>query len=471
MKGRMSKDGSERDRSLTSGNITGAILAFILPMMLGSLIQQLYTMTDSVIVGQFTGKEGLAAINSVATLFKFPLNFMNGLAAGATILISKAYGAGDRDDLRHSINAALTVAAILGVIFTVCGVLLTPALLRVMSVPEEILAPTRTYTGIYFGGLWAMVIYNMTAGVLRAMGDSRRPLYVLILCCIVNIVGDLLLVGVFRMGVAGAAAATVAAQIVSAAAVLWLLHRTLEDGLLRKGFLRTPGKKLADMMYKGFPLAIQSILFPIANSIIQASVNNMGTDAIAAWGICDKLDLLIWLVADSMSPALTTYAAQNIGAGKYDRVKRGAVTGTLMSAVTVAVISLILYFGSGVFGRWFISSADAGQILPLVVRYMSLMCPFFFFYSFAEGFSGACCGMGNTLVPMITTLTTICLLRVLCIWFVLPHFGTMECIVWIYIASWIAAGTAFTAMFALRSRKLPKAREDPGAKDSVSPLS
>ena len=457
MRGRMSKAGSGKTVSLTSGSITGAILAFILPMMLGSLIQQLYSMTDSVIVGQFTGKTGLAAINSVATLFRFPLNFMNGLAAGATILISKAYGAEDRRDLHHSIHAALTVAAILGVVFTVGGVLLTPWLMRVMSVPEEILPPTRTYTAIYFGGLWAMVIYNMTAGVLRAMGDSRRPLYVLILCCVVNILGDLLLVGVFRLGVAGAAAATVAAQIISAAAVLWLLHRKLEDGLLHEGFLHPPGKKLADMMSKGFPLAIQSILFPIANSIIQASVNNMGTDAIAAWGICDKLDLLIWLVADSMSPALTTYAAQNIGAGKYDRVKRGAITGTLMSAGTVAVISLILYFGSGVFGRWFISSADAGQILPLVVRYMSLMCPFFFFYSFAEGFSGACCGMGNTLVPMITTLTTICLLRVLCIWFVLPRFGTMECIVWIYITSWIAAGTAFTAMFALRSRKLPKA--------------
>ena len=210
------------------------------------------------------------------------------------------------------------------------------------------------------------------------------------------------------------------------------------------------------MLRKGLPLAIQSILFPIANSIIQASVNNMGTDAIAAWGICGKLDLLIWLVADSMSPALTTYIAQNIGAGKFDRVRKGAVIGTLMSAVTVAFISLILYFGSGFFGGWFISSKDAGEILPLVVRYMSLMCPFYFFYSFAEGFSGACCGMGNTLVPMITTLTTICLLRVLSIWFILPHYGSMECIVWIYIASWIAAGVAFTGLFAIRSRKLAK---------------
>ena len=449
-------ESTQKANSLTSGSITGAIVAFVLPMMLGSLIQQLYTMTDSVIVGQFAGKIGLAAINSVATLFRFPLNFMNGLAAGATILISRAFGAEDQRDLRHSIHAALSVAVLLGVVFTAGGVLLTPWLLRVMSVPEEILAPTRTYTGIFFGGLWAMVLYNMAAGVLRAMGDSKRPLYVLVLCCIVNVVGDLLLVGVFRMGVAGAAIATVAAQIVSAAAVLFLLHRKLEGGLIKKENLRLGTPRFGDMLKKGLPLALQSILFPIANSIIQASVNTMGTDAIAAWGICDKLDLLIWLVADSMSPALTTYAAQNIGAGKFGRVKKGAVTGTLLSAGTVAVISVILYFGSGLFGGWFISTSDAGDVLPLVVRYMALMCPFFFFYAFAEGFSGACCGMGNTLAPMITTLTTICLLRVLCIWFILPQFGTMECIVWIYIASWIAAGVAFTVMFALRAGKLQK---------------
>ena len=443
-------------RSLTSGNITKAILFFIIPMMLGSLIQQLYTMTDSVIVGQFTGKVGLAAINSVATLFKFPLNFMNGLAAGATILISRAFGADDKEDLHQSIHAALAVSVLLGVVFTVGGVIATPWLMRAMSIPEDIWEPTRVYCSVYFSGLWAMVLYNMLAGILRALGDSRRPLCVLILCCIVNILGDLLLVGVFHMGVGGAAAATVAAQIVSVVAVFILLNRSLGGSLFKKENRHLRKQSFADMLRKGLPLAIQSILFPIANSLLPASVVTMGTDAIAAWGICGKLDLLIWLVADSMSPALTTYIAQNIGAGKFDRVRKGAVTGTLMSAVTVAFISLILYFGSGFFGGWFISSKDAGEILPLVVRYMSLMCPFYFFYSFAEGFSGACCGMGNTLVPMITTLTTICLLRVLSIWFILPHYGSMECIVWIYIASWIAAGVAFTGLFAIRSRKLAK---------------
>lgn len=440
--------------SLTSGNITHAILAFILPMMLGSLIQQLYTMTDSIIVGQFTGKIGLAAINSVATLFKFPLNFMNGLASGATILISRAYGARDRKDLLHSVHAALTVAAGLGIVFSIGGVLLTPWLMNVMSIPQDIRAPTELYCRIFFGGLWSMVMYNMTAGVLRALGDTRRPLYVLILCCIVNIAGDLLLVGAFRLGVGGAAAATVAAQIISAAAVLRFLDRSLEGGLLPADRERVPGSKVTAMMRKGIPLGVQAILFPVANSIIQASVNTMGTNVIAAWGIRAKSDLLIWLIADSMAPALTTYTAQNIGARQWDRVKKGAVIGTLMSAGSVAIISLVLYFGIGTIGRWFISSRDAGEIIPIVTRIVRLMCPFYFFYAIAEGFSGTCCGTGDTVRPMITTLTSVCLLRVLAIWFILPYFGNIECITWIWIASWIAAASSFTVMFTIKIRRL-----------------
>lgn len=440
--------------NLTSGNITKAIVAFVIPMMLGSLIQQLYTMTDSVIVGQFAGKIGLAAINSVATLFKFPLNFMNGISAGATIIISRAYGANDRKDLKASVRSALIVGVILGIVFTLAGVFLTPWLMGVMQIPADILEPTSVYTGIYFGGLWAMVLYNMTAGILRAFGDTKRPLYVLILCCIVNIVGDILLVGVFNMGVAGAAIATVAAQIVSAVAVLYLLNKSMEGELFKKEETGLSANRIGELMKKGMPLGIQSILFPIANSIIQATVNTMGTDAIAAWGICGKLDLLIWLVADSMGPALTTYTAQNLGAGKNSRVRRGAFTGAAISAGTVAFISLVLFFGSEFFGGWFISSQDAGDIIPLVVRYMAMMCPFYFFYSFAEAFSGACCGLGHTLLSMVTTVTTICLLRVLSIWFILPLFGTMECIIWIYIASWIVSGSAFTLLFLIMVRKL-----------------
>lgn len=441
---------SKEKLDLTTGRIGPVILAFVLPLMLGSLIQQMYTMTDAVIVGRFAGKVGLAAIDSVHTLFKFPINFMNGLAAGATILISAAFGAKNARHTRQSVQSSMAVAVALGVVASVGGVSLAPWLLRLLSVPQDIYPQTLTYTRIYFGGLWAMVLYNMNAGILRATGDTKRPLYILIVCCIVNILGDLLLVGVFHLGVAGAAAATVAAQIISAAASYCCLNHALEGGIWGMDRICIPIGGLLSIFRTGMPLAFQSTLFPIANTIVQAGVNQMGTDAIAAWGICGKLDMLIWLIADTMSPALTTYVAQNIGAKQWHRARCGALMGAAMSAGAVGIVSLILYTGSAFLGSWFISEADAAQIIPLVSHYMVLMCPFYVFYSFAEAFSGAFCGTGDTFTPMVTTLLSICLLRVIGILFVLPKYESMDCIIWIYISSWIVSGAAFTAMFAYK---------------------
>ncbi len=440
---------------LTEGNIFLALVLFVLPILLGSLIQQLYVTADAVIVGQFNGKNGLAAIDSVHTLFKFPLNFMNGLAAGATILISRFYGARDRESLHCSIRTAYTVAVVLGVICSIAGVLMTPFFLDIMAVPKDIYEQTAAYTQVYFSGIWAMILYNMTSGVLRALGDSKRPLYVLVLCSVLNIAGDLLLVGVFRLGVRGAAAATVFSQIVSAAYTMWLLAGIeREEGQKKIWHIHFCKEHMLSMVKTGFPLALQAVLFPVANSIVQASVNSMGTNQIAAWGICDKLDMLIWLLADAMSPALTTYTAQNIGAGKIDRVKRGVLAGAGMSAACVAAISVVLFFGTGMMGHWFVSAADAKDVVPLSVVYMKIMAPFFVFYALAEAFSGACCSMGDTVKPMLITLVCTCLLRVVGILVLLPRYKTMECIVWIYVASWIVTGVVFTMLFWFRERGL-----------------
>lgn len=449
-----------KELDLTRGSIPKVLTAFIVPMILGSLIQQLYTTADAVIVGQFAGKVGLAAIDSVHTLFKFPINFMNGLAAGATILISGYYGAKDEKSLRCCVRTANTLALILGVLCAVAGVIFTPQLLNIMAVPQEIYPQTLAYTRIYFGGIWAMVLYNMMAGILRAFGDSKRPLYVLILSSILNIVGDFLLVGAFRLGVQGAAIATVAAQIVSVLCVAGMI-RKMEHISEGKSMLHVHfcGEHMSAMVKTGIPLALQSILFPIANSIVQASVNGMGTDSIAAWGICDKMNLLIWLIADAMSPALTTYTAQNLGANQPGRVKKGVLLGTGMSVGAVALVSLVLYLGAGIIGGWFVPGADRASVIPLVIRYTHMMAPFFVFYAVAEAFTGACCGMGDTLKPMLTTLITVCLLRVVCIFFVLPAYRTMECIVFIYIASWIAAGLSFTAMYAWKQHRMLKQKE------------
>ena len=563
----------KRNESLISGPIGSALLAFVVPLMLSSLVQQLYVTADAVIVGRIAGKTALAAIDSVHTLFRFPINFMNGLAAGATILISRHFGAENRDGLRSCMLSAGALAVVLGILCAVGGVLLTPVLLQFMQVPEDIYAQTLEYTRIYFGGIWAMILYNMASGVLRAFGNSKSPLYILLVSSIINIVGDILLVGWLGMGTAGAAIATVFAQMVSAAMALWMAGKKLPQRIGAQR-LRRWLEHLWAMVRTGIPLALQSVLFPVANSIVQAAVNTMGTDTIAAWGICDKLDMLIWLLADAMGPALTTYTAQNMGAGRWDRVCKGNRIGAAMSVAAVGTVSLGLYFLTaplgGLFvpvqdaaavvpqavafmrrmapfflfpvansivqaavntmgtdtiaawgicdkldmliwlladamgpalttytaqnmgaGRWdrvckgnrigaamsvaavgtvslglyfltaplgglFVPVQDAAAVVPQAVAFMRRMAPFFLFYALAESFSGACCGTGDTVRPMILTLLSICLLRVLGILLVLPRQHTMECIIDIYISSWIAAGIGFLILWQWEKNRVQK---------------
>ena len=451
------REGNNMEKhTLTKGNVSKGILLFVLPIIAGSLIQQLYVTIDAVVVGQFTGKLGLAAIDSVHTLFKFPLNFMNGLATGATILISGHCGSGDERQMHCSIRTACTVAVILGVVCSVGGVILTPWMLQIMSVPDEVYGRAFVYTTIYFGGIWSMILYNMTAGILRAYGDSKRPLYVLVCCAVINIFGDLLLVGVLDMGVAGAALATVFSQIVSVVVIFSMLKKVLhvEKGEKPLWWPHFCKEHMQQMLHMGFPLALQSMLFPIANTIVQAGVNTMGTDQIAAWGICDKLNMLIWLLSDSMGPALTTFTAQNLGAKNKERIRKGVFVGTAMSAGAVIMVSIILFVGAAFMTPWFVSAQDAATLAPLVGAYARMMAPFFLFYAITEALSGACCGTGDTVRPMITTLISICLLRVIGVLFILPVYETMECIVVIYIASWIAAGIAFLGLWKWNSSKL-----------------
>ena len=439
--------GEKKTLDLTQGTIWKVLAAFILPIIAGSLIQQLYTTVDAIIVGRFVGKAGLAAVDSVGTLFKFPINFLNGMSAGATIIVSKFFGQKNEDELDCTIHTAYTIALILGIVCSAAGVVLAPMLLKLMAVPQDIYAITLLYVRIYFAGLWTVTLYNMISGVIRAFGDSKSPLYILILCCVVNVLGDILLVGGLHMGVAGAAIATIAAQAISAILAMGILSRKHSHCHQHVWQIKFCRSHTGMMLKLGLPLAFQSILFPIANSIVQANVNTMGTDQIAAWAVCAKLDLVIWLIADAMSPALSTYVAQNLGAGKKHRVSRGVMIGAASSMAVIGCISGLLFFFSGYLGDLFVSKADAVILRPYVVKYMTLMAPFYIFYAMAEAFSGACCGLGDTVAPMITTLICTCGLRVAAILFVLPHFRSMETIVWIYIASWIVTGISFAVMF------------------------
>lgn len=441
-------------KDLTEGKVWLVLTMFVLPIIAGSIIQQMYTTVDSIIVGKFVGKDGLAAINSVSTLFKFPLNFMGGLSGGTTIIISRFYGSKNKEELGKSVRTALTMSVFLGIIFSVIGVVLSPWLLQVMKVPQDIYEMTLSYVKIYFAGIFATVMYNNAAGILRAYGDSSTPLYILIFCGLFNIIADYLFVGIFGWSVAGAAAATVLAQTISALLALVVIERT-SRGEVQKHFLYPEFsiRHMRSMVLLGLPLGVKSTLFPIANSIVASAVNGRGTDVIAAWGVCSTLDLVIWLIADSMGSAQSTFVAQNIGANQHRRAYRGSIIGAWLTVVPVALVSVLLYFVSGTLGHLFVPASDVEAVIPLVIEYMRMMAPFYLFYGLYAAFSGAICGAGQTLIPTVLTLTFTCLLRVLGIFFVLPKFESMNCIIWIYITSWIVTGTVFTCMFQYLYRK------------------
>ena len=445
------------ENTITEGIIWKQLLIFFFPIMLGTLIQQLYTTVDTIIVGRFVGKAALASVGGpAAVLSTIVVTFFNGLANGAAVVIAQYYGAKDKGRLHTGLHTAYLFSIVVSLVISVVGAVLTPWLLKIMNTPQDMMASSTTYLRIYFMGILFTLVYNMGAAIMRAVGDSKRPLLYLVVCCVLNIGLDIFMVVILKMGIAGAALATVFSQIVSVVVIFSMLKKVLhvEKGEKPLWWPHFCKEHMQQMLHMGFPLALQAMLFPIANTIVQAGVNTMGTDQIAAWGICDKLNMLIWLLSDSMGPALTTFTAQNLGAKNKERIRKGVFVGTAMSAGAVIMVSIILFVGAAFMTPWFVSAQDAATLAPLVGAYARMMAPFFLFYAIAEALSGACCGTGDTIRPMITTLISICLLRVIGVLFILPVYETMECIVVIYIASWIAAGIAFLGLWKWNSSKL-----------------
>ena len=449
-----------QNRDLTQGVIWSELLLFFLPILAGSLFQQLYTTVDAVIVGQFAGKTGLAAIDSVYNLLKLPVNFFVGLSTGATIIISQFFGAREKRELSKAVHTAVAFAFAGGLILSVLGIMTAPYCLGLLDVPEEIFSLTLSYVRIYFGGLAVSMLYNIGAGILRALGNSKTPFYFLIVSGTVNVVLDFLFVGLFRWSVAGAALATVLAQSVSAALVLGALIKTDADWKLRLQKVGFHRSVLKSIFVTGLPIGFQSSLYPIANMMIQASVNGTGTDNIAAWALCGKLDFLIWLAVDSLAAAISTFVAQNYGAKHYARARQGVRSGLGMTLAIVAAVSALLFFCCEPLGKLFINQEDH-DIIPLLGQLMRFLSPLYILYVFGEVFSGAIRGTGETLRPMLLTLLGTCASRILWILLVVPSHRTMRMIICRYPVSWLLTAIAFTVFYHLfKERHLPIAAVD-----------
>ena len=308
---------STKTNQITEGVIWKQLLIFFFPIVVGTLFQQLYNTVDAVIVGRFVGKGALAAVGgSSAVLSNLIIGCFTGLASGASVIVSQFYGAKDERNLQKSLHTAYAFSVILSIVFTILGWALTPFLLKLIDTPADTLADSILYLRIYFLGIFGTLIFNIGSAIMRSIGDSRRPLYYLIICCFLNIILDLVLVIVFDMGIVGAAIATIISQAVSAILVTNALMKKYDDCKLYLSKLHIDLLKLRLEFRIGIPSALQAFMYSITNIIIQAAINGFGTDTAAAWASFGKLDALFWTVNGAFGIAITTFAGQNYGAGK-----------------------------------------------------------------------------------------------------------------------------------------------------------
>lgn len=434
---------SERGRinGITEGVIWKQLLIFFFPIMLGTFFQQLYNTVDAVIVGQYVGKEALAAVGgSTGTLINLLVGFFVGLSSGATVIISQYYGAYRPAETSLAVHTATALGIAGGLGFMVVGLIVSPLALTVMSTPADIFDHALSYIRIYFLGMVFNLVYNMGAGILRAVGDSKRPLYFLIFSTLLNVLLDLLFVVALNLGVNGAAIATILCQAVSAVLVMFTLMRSDDVYRVRLRDIRFSLPILRDIVRIGLPAGLQSVIYNVSNIIVQATINSFGTNVIAAWTANGKIDGIFWMIMGAFGTAATTFSGQNFGAQKYDRIRRCVRVCGLMAFGAAALISaVVLVFGPLIFR---IFTSDEG-VIESGMQIIHALAPFYFTYVCVEVISGTVRGAGDSFWPMIITCFGVCVGRILWILFVVPQYHTIEMLVWGYPISWALTSVLF----------------------------
>ncbi len=449
---RVMTDSAKIGNQITEGVIWKQLLIFFFPILLGTFFQQLYNTIDTVIVGQFVGTEALASVGgSSAQIVSLVVGFFTGLSSGASITIAQFTGARDARSANKALHNAYAIAGTGGIILTIAGILLTPAMLRLMNTPPETMEDSSVYLRIYFAGIIFVLIYNMGASILRATGDSRRPLYYLIVCCLINIVLDITFVVVFQLGVMGVAIATLIAQAVSAVLVTYRLIRA--DGLLKLNMrqIRFHGKMLASQLKMGLPTGFESILFSITNIAILAAINSFGTDTVAAWSAFGKLDALFWMISTAFGISITTFVGQNYGAGKMDRVKKSTLVCLLIDLAVSAVLVIVLVLGRSLFFRLFTTDP---AVIEIGSEMMRLIMPWYIVYVFIEILAGSLRGVGDVIVPVVITLFGVCVFRIIWLIGVMQISPTIPAIIYSYPVTWILTAATFIIYYIRKYRKL-----------------
>lgn len=425
---------------MTEGSPYKLMCSFALPILLSHVFQQLYNTADAFIVGRFLGTEALAAVSSSGTLIFLMISFFGGMAMGSGVIISRYFGSGDDDKISRAIHTTILLGLFCGLFLTVVGVLFTPTLLVWMNTDPDVLPEAIEYFRYYFLGSIAMVMYNMCNSILNAVGDSKRPLYYLITSSLINIVLDVLFVGVFRWGVWAAAVATVIAQGTSL--VLSLSHLMKKGNVftveIRK--LRIHGDMLREILRYGLPSGVQNSVIALANVVVQSQINSFGKLAMAAYGTHAKIEGFAFLPITSFNMATTTFISQNLGAKQYDRAKQGARFGILAAVILAEIIGVLCYICAPIFIGLFDSNPGVIELGTLQARTVSL---FFFLLALSHSIASVCRGAGKAFVPMIVMLVVWCGIRIAYIITVMNIFGEIRYIYWAYPLTWAISSVIY----------------------------
>ena len=433
---------------MTEGSIVKSLLLFALPLIFGNLLQQLYNTADSIIVGNFVGANALAAVGSSGSPIYLLIGFSQGLAVGAGVVVSQFLGAKDHREAQEAVHTSLAIAVIMGLLLTVGGIACGRALLVAMNTPAEVLGDAVTYIRIYFGGVLFSVVYNMTAGILNAAGNSRRSLIYLAWASVTNIVLDLVFIVIFRMGVAGAAIATDISQLVSCVLSLRFLIKSTDDCRVIPRAIRLHKKMAARIIRVGLPTGIQNMVISFSNVLVQASVNSYGAAAMAGFAAYMKIDGFNILPVSSISMAATTFVGQNYGAGRLDRVKKGTWVTLAVGVVYTLITGALLLLGQDVIMHLFTNDET---VVFFGEAAMHWFCPFYFLLSILHGLAGAVRGTGASIPPMVVLLVSLCLFRVVWIQFLLPFFPTIDGVFILYPVSW-GLGAVLMALYAWKGK-------------------
>ena len=441
---------------MTNGSLLPKLLKFSFPLMLSSLLQLLFNAADIIVVGKFAGHQALAAVSSTGALVNLIVNLFIGLSVGTNVLVARQIGARENDKIYKTVHTAMALSFIGGVILTVFGVVMAHPLLELMNVPSDVIDLSTLYLQIYFFGITAMLVYNYGAAILRAKGDTKRPLYFLTIAGVINVGLNLILVIFFHMGVAGVGIATTISQVVSAGLVFYCLMNEQENMRLRPKEMKVDMPTLVEIMKIGLPAGIQGSVFSLSNVVIQSTINSFGSAVMAGNGAAGNIEGFVYVGMNAFYQSCLTFTGQNYGAGKIDRVKK-----TLYCCQFLVIVTgLVLGIGAWFFGEPLLSiyASEADVIQAGMVR-LGYVARFYFLCGIMDVMVGSLRGLGYSIFPMIMSLIGACLFRLLWIYFIFPLNPIPDTVYVSYPITWIITITAHLLTYIYAMHKIKKKTE------------